>query len=353
MGVVLFCAYFLSAARPIPLETVMIPRWLNSTESGTPVYLSGEDPDSAQLRIPFTLGNQFGFVGWNGHFSINQTKEANVSLSPERWAEYEAEPENITVFDSDGETLSVIERPNGYPFFLDNRTFIINSEQNAVSEIDNAGAELWTYEFASPLTCVDSAAGLVLTGSLDGVVAVLDNAGKRVFAFEPGGSRYSVILGCAISRDGSRIALISGLDDQRFLLLERFGSGGGEYKVVYHEFLGDGFRRPVHITFVEGDRWIAFERDGGLGLYEISSRKAGKAALNGTIEALDNSGGQEMVFAIVSRPDNTKVLAGIRLPGRVIIESAFKSDEVFLGRMDARLIVGGGQSLASFDLGKR
>jgi hypothetical protein len=357
-GIMLFAAYFFIAARPIPLETVLIPCWLNTIESDTPVSLGGSQVGDSggsipEQRIPFSLGGRFGYISGNGFFSVNQEKKANVSLSPERWAEYEAEPERIAVYDSNGETLTLIENPRGYPFFLDGRTFFIGSEQNVISEIDRSGAVSWTYEFPAPLTCVDAAAGLTLAGSLDGVIGLLDNSGRQIFTFEPGGSQYSIILGCAMSRDGSRLAFVSGINDQRFLILERFGANTSDYKVIYHEFLGDGFRRPVHITFVENDRWVVFERSGGLGFYDISARQAGKAALNGEISALDQSGGQGMVFVIISRFGDAKELIGVRLPGRIIIESPFESDEVFLGRIDSRLIVGGGQTLVSFDLEKR
>jgi hypothetical protein len=357
-GVVLFAAYFFIAARPIPLETVLIPCWLNAIESdvsvplnGGPVQDSGGLP--ADRRIPFSLGGQFGYISWDGHFSVNQVKKANISLSPEKWAEYEAEPERIAVYDSNGETLTLIENPRGYPFFLDGRTFLIGSEQNVISEIDHSGAVSWAYEFPAPLTCIDAAAGLALAGSLDGVIVLLDNRGRQVFTFEPGGSRYSIILGCAMSRDGSRLAFVSGIDEQRFVILERFGANASDYKVVYHEFLNDGFRRPVYVTFVENDRWVVFERSGGLGFYDIGARQVGNVALNGKISALDQSGGQGMVFVVISRFGDAKELIGIRLPGRIIIESPFRSGDVFLGRIDSRLVVGGGQTLIAFDLEKR
>jgi len=356
-GIVLFAFYFFMAARPIPLETVLIPCWLNSVESGTPVYLGGALPqfgkEEADSRIPFALGNRFGYVSRDGFLSVNQVKKANVSLSRERWAEYEEEPARIAIHHSSGEQLAVIENPRGYPFFLDSRTFLISSEQNVICAIDESGAIIWAYEFAGPLTCVDSAAGLLLVGSLDGAAVLLDSAGRQVFSFEPGGSQYSIILGCAISHDGSRLALISGIDGQRFLVLERFGSSVGDYKVVYHEFLGEGFRRPVYISFVEDDRWIVFERGGGLGCYEINSRKSDKVELDGEVYDIDHSGGKGMVFAVISHSENSKELIGIRLPNRVIIESPFKSEAVFLGRMDSRLILGGGQTLVSFDMEKR
>jgi hypothetical protein len=358
-GAVLFIVYFLGAARPIPLETVLVPRWLNSLEFGNPMALGATAANTSstglnqQQIIPFSLGDRFGYVSRDGHLSVNQIKKSNISLSPEYWAEYEAEPDKITINGNDGGAVTVIENPRGYPFFLDGGIFLLNSGQTAISAVDVSGATVWTYEFAAPLTCADSAAGLVLVGSLDGTVGLLDTRGRQIYSFEPGGSRYSVILGCAISRDGSRLALICGIDEQRFLILEHFGSSAGDYKVVYHEFLGNGFRRPVYITFAENDRWVVFERGGGLGFYEINSRKSEQVNLDGEICAIDHSGGKGMVFAVISYSETQKKLIGIRLPGKVVIESPFISKEAFLGRMDSRVIAGGGQTLASFDLEKR
>ena len=355
-GIVFFLAYFFISARPIPLETVLVPRWLLSLETEIPVYFGdspsqrSENRESSSL-IPFELSGRFGFFDREGRFSVNQQRWGNVSLSAHHWAEYDAEPASIAINSSSGETLSIIEDPRGYPFFLDGRTFLINSEQNAISEIDAGGTVRWTYEFSSLLTCVDAAAGLLLAGTLDGYTGVLDNTGRLVFSFEPGGSRYPIIVGCAISRDGSNLAIISGINPQRFLALERYGTG--EYRVVYHEFLDSDFRRPVYISFIEHDRWVIFERKGGLGVYEIGSRQSGKVALTGELRTIDHSGGQGLVFVIISQAENTQKLVGIRLPGRVFMKAPFKSDDMFLGRSDSQLFVGGRQSIISFDLERR
>jgi hypothetical protein len=355
-GIALFVAYFFLAARPVPRETALVPRWLSSLESETPVAIDeGNIKPSGALRalLPFTLSGHFGYIDSDGRFAVNRIKKGEASLSENWWAEYEAAPSRIEIRGSDNETMLTIEEPQGYPFFLDGRIFIIGNEQNSLSEIDNTGATLWTYEFAAPLTCVDAAAGLVLAGSLDGVAEVLDREGNRLFFFEPGGSRYSIILGCAISSDGSRLGIISGIDDQRFLLLERFGGGSGGYKVVYHEFLEDGFRRPVYIAFIEQDRWLFFEREEGIGVYDISARQGRKLRLEGEIVAVDQSGGQGLFFIVTAHPSGRKELVAVRLPGRIIMEAPFKSDDVFLGRAGSRLFVGGGQTLASFELERR
>lgn len=363
-GIFCFIIYFFTAARPIPLETVLRPRWLSSLESDYPVPAGGRLSETADVSdtgadtdfgvlFPFVLGSRFGYVDSNGRFSINQIKKGEIYLSENLWSEYETEPERIEVRDKLNEAAFTIEDPRGYPCFLDGRIFLVGSEQNSLSEIDGSGNVLWTYEFAAPLTCIDAAAGLVLTGSIDGVVELLDKTGKQVFFFEPGGSRYATITGCVISRDASRLGIISGIDDQRFLMLERFDDANGEYQVVYHDFLEDGFRRPVHISFIDQDRRIIFEREGGVGVYEISSRKGTKIAMEGEIIEIDQAGGDGLFFVINSISAERKELVGLRLPGRVVMRAPFRSSGAFLGRSGSRLLVGGGSTLASFELEKK
>jgi hypothetical protein len=361
----LFVVYFFAAARPVPVETILAPRWLASVESDYPVFI-GENPLGPGLQetpadavypdqlLPFTLGSRFGYVDLRGRFLLNRIKTGYVSLAENYWSAYEAEPELLEIHNPFSPETIKIEKGRGYPLFLDNRIFLIGNEQTTLSALDGSGAVLWTYDFAAPLTCIDAAGGIILTGSLDGVVEILSDRGKQLFSFEPGGSRLSVILGCTVSRDGSRLGIISGIDDQRFLLLERFGGGDTtEYKVAYHEFLEDGFRRAVFISFIDKDNWIVFEREGGIGIYKTGSRGSMKVPLDGEIMAVDNNGSEGLLFLVTSPQVEQKKLIALRLPGRIIMEAPFKSDTAFLGRSGSRLYIGGGMTLAAFDLENR
>jgi hypothetical protein len=368
--VLIFIFYFFTASRPIPLENVLSPRWLSSLESDQPVLISDSRQDSGGGGevLPFTLGSRFGYVDSVGHFVINKEKTGKINMSEDKWTEYEDEPAVIDIKDINGETAVSIKDPRGYPFLLDGRVLILGSEQNKLSEIDPEGNILWTYDFGAPLTCVDAAAGLILTGSIDGIIEILDSNGKRVFVFEPGGSRYTVILGCALSRSGLHLGIICGIEEQRFLLLERYGNVGGEYKVIHHEFLESGFRRPVHIMFIDEDRRVVFERPGGIGCYNIKSRQGIQIPLDGTITAIDNSGDQGFFFIICSYPENRKELISVKfsqdrvLPLSIIwrdqsnlaVQRAFfNSGSAFLGRNGSMLVIGGGTALISFDLEKK
>jgi hypothetical protein len=358
-GFLIIIIYFFIAARPIPEELVLAPRWLSSVESNYPIDLEGgsavESGDSPEIPageelFPFILGDNFGYIGEDGRFALNRKIRENVSVSEKFWAEYGAVPNRIEIMDPRGEVLAGISEPRGYPFFIDNRFFLIHEDQTSLTALDDEGKPLWTYDFAAPITDIDAAAGLVLAGSLDGTVELLDSQGKRVFFFEPGGSRLSVICGCRISRDGSKLAVISGIDDQRFLLLEKLGD---TYRVVYHEFLSDGFRRQIQISFINGDQWIVFEIEGGLLLYNIGARNSIKLSLEGSVTALESSGMDNLLFAVTAQSGRKKRLVGIRLPHDIIMQVPFSSENIFLRRQNRRLYVGGGSTIASFDLIKQ
>ena len=345
----LFIIYFFSAARPVPKETVLKAQWLVPLDSDTDIKNA-----ESTFSIPFKLGKRFGFIDTNGNFLINLVNQNKLSIAADRWSEYEAKPEVLEIRNSNEEIVEIIENPFGYPFFLDGQTYIISSEQNALSKTNGRGSLAWTYEFASVLTCVDAAQGYVLTGSLDGTAVVLDSGGNQIFSFEPGGSRYSVISGCAFSGDAKRFALICGIDRQRFLLFERLGNTGGDYKIIYHEFLGNGFRRPVYISFIDRDRRVVFEHEQGLGIYEINSRKVYTIHVEGELTAIDDSGEQGQLFVVMSQPNSdNKKLAGINLPDKLFMNAPFKTSDVFLGRLGSLLYVGGSNRIAAFELEKQ
>jgi len=350
-----FFIYIFITARPITEETILSPRWISSLETGMPVYISGDFAMSNDY-LPFILGDLFGYIRDDGSFLLNQRLTSYVSISGHYWAEYENLPSQIEIRNPGGELVLTLEGESNnafrsYPAFYNDGIFLLDNEQNSITAINSSGDFLWTYDFPSLITCLDSTGSYVLAGTLDGAIILISPEGRQVFApFEPGGSRLSVILGCAISADASRIAIISGIDEQRFLLLERFGDN---YRVIYHEFLGEGFRRPVFINFVDNDTRVAYEREGGLGIYDITSRTGTNIPLEGEVLLMDNSGEDRFLFLVTSQEGMEKRLIGIRYPSSIIIDIPFRSENVFLDRRENRIFLGGDHSIASFVLERR
>jgi hypothetical protein len=208
LAFITFIAYIVMAVQPVPQETVLTAKWLTS--------LNGDYNDAVPLTsplIPFTLGNRFGYVDTMGNPVLNKEQEQTVSLSAGYWAEFPSTPRELVIHNSSLAAELTVTSPHGYPLFLDNRIFLISTDQCSLEELDNEGQVLWRHSFEAPLTCIDTAETYVLTGTLDGRIDLLDNKGEPLFpSYAPGASRIPVILGCRISSDGSKLAVISGID---------------------------------------------------------------------------------------------------------------------------------------------
>ncbi|MDR2864179.1 MAG: WD40 repeat domain-containing protein [Spirochaetaceae bacterium] len=343
IGSVAFVLYAFFAARPVPQETVFTLKWLKSLGSSYPSSVEGSS------FVPFNFCGYFGYVSPDGDFIINQVKKTYVEQSGEFFAEFSGQDESIEVKNLLNNTVLVLKDKHGYPFFRDGRIFIMHHEQNSISEIDENDNILWSYDCGSPITSVDAARGLLLIGQLDGSLELLDAEGRRVYLAEPSGSRIPAIYGCTISPSGTKIAAVAGLDHQRFLVIEL---DGGVWRVTHHEFLGDGFRRPVHVHFIDNEKRAVFERDEGLGIYDLGSRSTEIIPLDGRIRNIDDSGENGMLFLIVSESAMRNNLVAISYPGYKMISAPFNSTDTFLKWHGKRLFVGGGNKLAAFQIEK-
>jgi hypothetical protein len=343
--ILLFLLYVFLAVQPIHLETVLKSQWI--TSAGTDNASHG---NVQGMLTPFMLNNRLGYISESGAFAFNKVQDEYVSMSDSRWAEYSGIPEAIDVVSPLNEPLFSISNPKGYPFFMDDKNFIVGKDQNSISNVDDKGNVRWTYDFDAPITSIDAKANLVFAGLLNGTVLLLDINGNEVFSFEALGSRISIIYACAVSHDGSKLAVISGLDEQRFLLFEQ---NADSYRVTYHEYIGEGFRRPVQLHFIDNDRRAVFEREGGLGIYDIEKRESSFIPLEGRIYAMDRKGTDNAFFVITSLPDRQKKLTSIRYPGTIMGQAPFKTESAFLSRNDSALIIGGGDTLLSFKIEKR
>jgi len=350
LAVFAFIAYTLLAAQPVPPETILTNNWLKTLDNS----YDEEETLRSGFLIPFRLGNRFGYVSNDGRLFLNKKQEHTVSLSPEFWAEYEEAPVSVTIHDPLSDNELSLENPGGYPLFIDGRIFLISKDQTSLKELSRTGEVLWQYDFEAPLTCIDAAGGFVLAGTLDGMIDLLDSGGNPVFpSYAPGASRIPVILSCRISSDGSKIAVISGIDKQRFLFLELYGNN--DYRVTHHEFLeGEGFRREMQMAFIGNDTRVVFEQESGLGIYDVRSRSTITLPLHGQLEILDEEGGDGLFFYIHSGSNRgEKRFIALKLPDKELLNVPFKSEVSFLTRRGNELYIGGGMTLACFTLGKR
>jgi hypothetical protein len=345
---VIFIIYAFFAARPVGEETVLSLKWLTSLDSSAPVEL-----ESGNL-VPFNFGGRYGYVDKDGAFTVNSPKHGYIEQSDSLFAEFSGREKKIAVNDSHGLNVFTMEDQYGYPFFRGERIFVIHSEQSSISEIDKSNNILWTYDFSSPLTCADASEDILVAGTIDGTIEIINKKGVKLYSGEPSGSRINAIYGCAASPSGTKAAVISGIDHQRFLVIE---FSGGIWRITHHEFLGEGFRRPVFVKFVDGEQRIAYERDGGIAIYDFSLRTCTVVPLDGTIAGIDDypatGGSPSMLFVALSETAAKKKLIAINYPGNVLLQAPFSGDSAFIKRSGSILFLGGSNKLAAFQIGKQ
>ncbi len=340
LGSAAFVAYVFAASAPIGDETILRPAWLKPLEK-TEGKVDGE-------LIPFLTSTHLGYFNAAGDFPLVERRNERTAISPLLWANYAKTDESIKIFGRDGAPRCAVES-RGYPYMADGRTFVVGVEQHSVAEIDENGKERWRRDFEAPITCADAASGMALFGLLDGTVELIGRNGELVFTFEPGGSRLPVIAAARISPDGERIALISGVDPQRFVLLSRSGQ---TYKVVHHEYLDKGFRRPVLAAFVDKGKYVVFEREKGLEVYDTASRKSAVLDIGGAILAFEDETDDKRFFLIADSGDYRE-LVGVALPAGVFMRAPYLGQEKYIARRGSRLYLGGDGTIAALDIDRR
>ena len=130
------------------------------------------------------------------------------------------------------------------------------------------GNKLIRNSYFSPISIYHIDNSRQLVGFLDGRIVLSDDSDRIFFEYMPAGSRIKAIYGGAVSDDQSRIALVSGLDPQRFLMLEERTDG---FHLDFQYRMGTDFRHSVFIQFVSGDRFVVYEGKNGAQAVDVNS----------------------------------------------------------------------------------
>jgi len=341
-------AYLIIAAKPITPEFSLQTKWVINVEDANSQTKAGGT--LAEGPIPFVLENRYGYIAPDGTLLAKKTFQTNqfVAITPKLLSVCNPVPDTLIIESSLSNETVTVKDPSGYPYLVDEHMLLIGKNQDSVSAIGESGSLLWTYQVASPITALDCRADKLLIGTLDGTVYLLSLKGEALFTFQPGGSRLSVIFGAVLSSDGNQIALISGIDRQRFVLLERSGQ---TYKVAHHQFLNSDFRRPVLLKFVQNNQYVLFEGKTNLLVFDIQKKKVHEIPLQAPILAIEALPKSDTVFVMTGK-ESQKQLVALKLPDRKLLTAPFTSQESFMTASGDQLVVGSDSIITSYVVGK-
>ena len=157
--------------------------------------------------------------------------------------------------------IVLFPQSSGKEFVLQAKTVIVNNELPKNQNTDSLHMDRLSRTFISPISIFNKKESRSLVGLLNGRFYILDDTDSIIFEYMPAGSRIKGVYGGTLSEDGLEVALISGLEPQRFLLLkERAGS----FHFKFQHRLETDFRRPVFMKFVSDDRFVVFEGNNGV-----------------------------------------------------------------------------------------
>jgi hypothetical protein len=345
-------AYFLVCAHPLPKELVLAPSWSRLLSSAPIVPAAGTSAAGTSAAgtsaMPFQLGGKYGYFSADGKLIFAATPAYGVAMAPDAYAAYERLSEGFAIKSPFGSELARV-KALGYPFFAASRRFVIGPDQAAVSELSADGRVAWSRRFGSVVTAFAASPSLAVFGLMDGTMVGMDRSGSEVLSFAPGGSRIPGIYGVAVSPDGQIVAAISGLDKQRFVVMEKRVSA---YRVAYHRWLDSDYRRPVTMAFTSDGRRLVFESPVGVGVYERGGAGAGResflpiAAPSGL--GLSARGGELLVFLSGLGADKRLVCAS--LPDRLVVDAPLSAKDAFVLTSGDSIFIGADDRIARLDL---
>jgi len=241
----------------------------------------------------------------------------------------------VDILEPGGTLISRIQI-KGYPVSRNGNLYIYDEDR--LSKVDpGSGRILWTKEYISLVTVLDAVHGRTLVGLMDGRVYLIDHSGEILLNYRPGGSRLELIYGGALSSDGSNIAIIAGLDPQRFIILEERKNG---FRPIIHHDTGMEFRRGIPVGFVRDNREVIYENRNRVTAVDIRSSDIIDLPLDGSLASWqeDVTSG---ILVLLGREEQSAHLKLLSSKNLTVLDSLLAADtQSVLGADEAIFIIG-------------
>ena len=333
--------YIIFAIKMLKTELHLTPEWtvdINST---------AEDV-SGEKTFAFRLGQDIGYFTADGKIVSHIPYPVKATISDIRYSTFGFDSQSADYFSPRG-TLEGTINEKGFPFFQEDRIFVFLPGGTSFTAIDSTGKRKYTYDYYAPITAFDSCQSACVAGYADGMLVSLLDDGTVSQKFAPGGSEIEVILGTAISPDGSMIACVCGQNQQRFLISKK-SEGSINGKITYHEYLPDSFNTQTLVQFNRQGDMVFFNYNGGLGIVDLMENESAHVPIKGQIIQIQES--PDLLF-ILSRDSEKYTLTGIELMDHPILQFSFKADCAFIRTEDDALFIGRDNKISRLTISRK
>ncbi len=337
VALIVIILYFALFPYPLGRETVAKPVW-SVTLADPGARQPPAPPDIAKaIAAPFYLGDVFGYAAADGRILHAERALFRVALSQAGFVNYTRLGTNWILQNANGERVLSFSG-YGYPLLSGDgrRIFIVKTDLSGLIELDKTGDAAWSRDFPALLTTISVPGDFLLVGLLNGSLLLLDGRGSPKYEHVTGGSRLPVVLGAAVSPDGSLIASVSGIAPQFLTVLRRQGTGFGE---MAKEVLASDFRREVRVSFSPDSRYLLVEGERAAGLFDPAAPRLAWLPLPGDLAEASFPGGGRLT-AIASHDGALVDLRILRPFTALILNETFSAQQVFLGTIEGDLLLG-------------
>lgn len=305
-------------------DTVFIPIWykdFNNTPSGLQTEITKAEELQQQKRVfAFQSGKLFGYITKEGDPLFIDRSFFQTTFSDTKFVNTSNIPMNLVVRDYVGSIDFSIDVA-GYPVLEENRLIVFSPMRNRISEYNGNGNRLWSREYIAPATCVEYSPEYILVGFLNGIISLLDSEGRELFQFAPTGSSSSrVVYGCTMDPNADSLILITGIEPQRIILLEKKDD---TYKPVFTEILESSFRRTVNMHYSGQEQAVYFEGTDGINILSLKGRTITKISTEGRFKSIVESTLLGLAFITMETEKGSKVLVYRRRTGNSIMSFTF------------------------------
>ena len=349
VGIIIVIIYIIISATPLGKEIEFQPQWTLSITSKP----QGGITSNTKI-FPFQLGQNLGYFTEKGTIVKLISYPFQGTISHKYWSTYSPDVQNIEIYSTNSVSQETPEpdfsiNSSGFPFISDTRLYVFTPSGYGFESYSETGEKLWGFEGYAPIISFNSSVGGVAVGYADGSLYSFTPKGELQQEFIPGGSKYPIILGVAISNSGNQVACVSGIDSQRFVLTQE---KNGLHKVVFHTYLEGNLRSPAMVKFSQDEKRVYFACNEGLGVVDCETYENTILSIKGKILAIEESPDINTTFVLSKVPTGFRISL-IENATNIIGSFFYKAESSFITVANDSLYIGKDTEISKILLTKK
>lgn len=327
--------YIIFFGRNIFPEISLLPAWIRNinTEEGLGIK-------NATGSFPFKVSGKFGYFLSDGTILYHDNVLYDVALDREGFINYSSINTHLVLKNSAGSITGMIST-SGYPVFKGSKRFIISSDENMLTEIDEQGAKRWYVNFNSIITDVFATEKYLLVSTVNDGAVLWGPKNEKIFTYNPVTSRINTVYGSAVSTDGSHLVSVSGIDPQVFVLFSRKNS---HYNMQYTFQFDKTLRHQLMCGFSRDGEYALVERAGRIVLVDVRKKRVTNFPFSGNLQLFDLEGEGKLLFIITAEKENVS-LSAYKLTGERAFSFSLPGKELFFKKDGPSVYLGASEHL--------